>query len=616
MNVAVRIHRRIGAYAFRERRIQRVINLLAIGRLIAFVGLIVTGGFAFDADFRAYGLIGVLLAGGAFLLLMVRQDRCYRFQRKCVLAQELLRDDLARAECRPADIADDRAIAFEDHHPFAHDLDLSGRYSALKLIDDSFHNRAKAMLKRWLDRVDPLEAIRARQRAVRELAGRKRFRLKLGLSARLDSMHDLDPGDLAEWLAEKRPWTIDSWAYLLGRVWSLVTAYTVTVYLINQVYDGENAFWARADFLPWLPILAVQLGLIYGFGVIHKRYMQAFMARGQAFAAACAMVPAFERGRFAAPLLRDLQRALAVGGQEAGLRLNKLLSIHEMLGYRGNALAHFLLNVFFLWDQFWLRRLARWRDDHGDRLPAWLETLFQVEALSALANFDWLFPGRPFPELVNEDRVLVEAIELGHPELPADRRVGNDYQLVGNGIVHLVTGSNMSGKSTFLRTVGVNLALARMGAPVCARSLRCTLPKIWTSIRIQDSLAEGVSYFYAEVRRLKQILEDIAAGEGPVLFLLDEILKGTNSRERQIACKAMIDFLIAHGASGLVTTHDLELLALRDQRPEAIASYHFQELTRDDKMFFDYKLKPGELTSTNALRVMRFAGVPLEFDED
>ena len=173
----------------------------------------------------------------------------------------------------------------------------------------------------------------------------------------------------------------------------------------------------------------------------------------------------------------------------------------------------------------------------------------------------------------------------------------------------------MSGKSTFLRTIGANLLLARLGAPVCADSMRCSLPRLMSSIKINDSLAEGVSYFYAEVQRTKQILDQVAQG-GPVLYLLDEILKGTNSRERLIATKAIVAYLINHGASGLITTHDLELLALHSHYPDAITNYHFQEGVVDDEMYFDYQLREGELTSTNALRLMKLAGVPLTFDED
>ncbi len=614
--VRASIQRRLAAYARQERKIQRAINLLAACRIAVFLALVVSIAAAFGGNWQRFGIAGALASAGIFLFLMVRHDRCYREKRRRQLLQALLRDDLARVENRFADLAYERPISFDERHPFAHDLDLTGKFSILKLIDDAYHDRAKLRLQRWIDHADGAAAIGDRQQAVRDLARRKRFRLKWSLAARLDSLHDLDPADLESWLAEPAPWTAKPAAYWLGRAWSAVTAYAVLTEVMDQLYMGGDPFWASAAFLPWLPIVVVQLALFYGFGFVHNRYLAQFMARGKPIAATCAMVRSFERARFSAPLLDGLQRRLLRNGRAAGPNLTRLMGVGEMLSYRSSAPAHFVLNLFFLWDQHHLRRLVKWRAAYGDSLPGWIETIFEIEALAALANFDWLFPQRPFPDLVDADKVYLEARDLGHPAILAEDRVGNDYALTDNGVVHLVTGSNMSGKSTFLRAIGANLILARLGAPVCAASMRCSLPKIWTSVRIQDSLAEGVSYFYAEVQRLKQILEDVAGEDGATLFLLDEILKGTNSRERQIACKAMIDFLIRHGASGLITTHDLELLALQATRPKAIANYHFQEQTRGDEMFFDYKLKPGSLTSTNALRVMKFAGVPLQFPEE
>ena len=605
MEVTESIRRRIRAYRYRGERIQARINLLAFFRLIVFVVLAVGLMFSFGGNYQYYGAIAALSASAAFLYLMVVHDRCYRFKRKCDVLVDLLEADLARAEFRFKDIGYDDPIRFEVNHPFAYDLDLTGHFSLLKLIDNCFHKRGKQVLADWINRIDPVETIRERQQAVDDLSRRKRLRLRLALAGRLDSVRELDPRDLDTWLKMPTPWTLKLGPYLFGRILSLLTTSSVVLH-----------FFFSIEILPWLPLVVTQAIVFYAFDLVHKRYYFAFMDRGPAIAATCTMVGIFEKIRPTAPMLEELRNRLLVDGNPAGPNLKKVLFLLEMLRYRANGFAHFFLNTLFMWDQHYLRRLDAWRRDYGAHLPAWVDSIFTVEALAALANLRWLYPSRPFPELVPGDDIIIESKNLGHPEIADDQRIGNDYRLCRNGELHLITGSNMSGKSTFLRTIGLNLLLARMGAPVMAETMRCSLPKIWTSIKIQDSLAEGVSYFYAEVRRLKLILDEIKEDDAPVFYLLDELLKGTNSRERLIACRALVEFLIHHKASGLITTHDLELLAVQKQHSDCISNYHFQEQVRDDEMYFDYRLKPGELTSTNALRVLRFARVPLEFDEE
>ena len=598
------IQRRITAYRNRRRAVQTKINVLAFCRGVVFLILVVGVSLCFGGDYVVYGVTVSLSASAVFLYLMVLHDRCYRYRTQCDYLIRFSQDDLARAEYRFKDVEYQNPILFEDTHPFAHDLDLSGAFSLLKAIDNSVHSRSKAMLRAWLDRASTVEEVLERQAAVADLTGRKRFRLRLSLAAAMDSDPSLAADDLDQWRQLPVPWTLKLGPYLFGRALSLLSTSALVLHFFFQI-----------DVLPWLPLLLANLAVFYGFDLAHKRFNLLFMERGKALAAACSVIGVFEKINFQAPLLQRLQQGLSVDGRRAGKNLTRLLGLYERLQYRSNGFAHFFLNGLLLWDQHYLRQLSGWRREFGPYLPDWIEAIFKVEALAALANFRWLYPGRPFPELVTGNRIHLEAESLGHPGIADSVRVGNDYRLSGDGKVHLVTGSNMSGKSTFLRTVGLNLVLARMGAPVCASRFECSLPRIWTSIRIQDSLAEGVSYFYAEVQRLKLILEEIEKDETPVFYLLDEILKGTNSHERLIACKALVGFLIRHRAGGLITTHDLELLALQKEHPESIANYHFRERVQDDEMFFDYKLKPGELTSTNALRVMRFAKIPLDFEE-
>jgi len=595
------IRRRIGAYAFRRDRIKRKINLIAVGRVVCFVAMIIGFAFSFDGDYTYPGA-ALLLAGTAtFLFLMVIHDRCYRYQTRCEQLGDLLAADLARAEYRFSEVGYDNPISFPEDHPFAADLDLTGPSSLLAAIDNSFHKRAKERLHGWLEQIDSVAVISARQKAVAELTERKRFRLKLALAARHDSVVDLAPTDLDAWLKTAAPASLSLVPYLLGRLLSLVTLTLITLTFVFNVSG-----------LPWFPVFLFQAFIFYVLDFFHRPFINPFMERGKAIAATCSAIQLFEQMQVTSPHLKALQETLQADKKGAGPHLSKLLNIHEMLSYRSSGFAHLVLNGLFLWDQHYLRKLDLWRTQHGARLPAWIALVFEVEALSALANYRWLFPGRPFPELRDDPNVHIQAKGMGHPSIADEKRVCNDYLMPQTGDLHLITGSNMSGKSTFLRTIGLNMLLARMGAPVCADSLSCSLPRLMTSICIVDSLADGYSYFYAEVRRIKQILDAVAADQGPIFYLLDEILKGTNSRERLIATKTMVDFLLKHQTSGLITTHDLELLSVQEANPDTITNYHFQESVREGELDFDYKLKSGELTSTNALRLMRLAGVPLD----
>lgn len=611
--VAASLQRRRRRYQTIAERAAAAINRLALARGLVFTSLLLLGWFWSRDSLGLGGWTGaaaICAALAAFFYLMVRHDRLYRLRQRLEVLDDLCRDDIARVGYRFQDLEIDDPIPFGDDHPFAHDLDLDAPNGVPRLLDNTFHLGAKALLKRWMEEPPEVETVRARREAAADLAKNRNFRLRLAAAARLGSEPTLDPDHAVAWLSEPRPITIHPLVYGVGRINSLLVLASL----------GLNLF-AGIDVLPWWPFTILQIALFYGFDRLHAGLNQAFLARGRAIGAAHHVLRTLCRMRASSPRLLHIQRELAGDGADAAHRLRTLMEIHERLAYRSSGTAHFLVNLLFLWDQHQLWRLERIRRElNDDRLRRWIEWIFEVEALCAIANFKALY-GYPFPELLEaapddaSGGIFLQAKSMGHPAIPSDRRVVNDYELPEAGRLHLVTGSNMSGKSTFLRTIGVNMVLARLGAPVCAQEMRCTLPDLRSSIRIQDSLADGVSYFYAEVRRLKQVV-DAVRGEGrPVLYLLDELLKGTNSRERLIATRALVEFLIQHQASGLITTHDLEMLALREAHPDHIENYHFQEDVRDGEMTFDYKLKPGRLTSTNALRLLKMAGVELPLPE-
>ena len=287
--------------------------------------------------------------------------------------------------------------------------------------------------------------------------------------------------------------------------------------------------------------------------------------------------------------------------------IQRLSYIIGQLNVRYNFFAIFL-NLFALWDLQWVYQLERWKAQHQGAMPKWFNALAEIEALSSLATLYYNNPEWTFPRLTEEDLLVAEA--LGHPLIHRDQRVCNDLHMPTDAHIKLITGSNMAGKSTFLRTAGLNIVLAMAGAPVCARRLQLPFLRVYTSMRTQDALHESTSSFYAELKRLKFIIEAVERRE-KVYFLLDEILKGTNSRDRHTGSKALIQQLIQSGGGGLIATHDLELGQLEAQYDGAIENLCIEVQTRNGELIFDYKLKKGVSQSFNATQLMRKMGIKI-----
>jgi DNA mismatch repair ATPase MutS len=336
--------------------------------------------------------------------------------------------------------------------------------------------------------------------------------------------------------------------------------------------------------------------------------LAAASAREQAVTRWRGMIEAIEREPFEAPLLARLRDSLTDSGRKASDEIAALARIVGFVDARRNEGFRLLLGPLFMWDVHCAAALLRWRGRAGGHVRAWLDALGEVEALASLGGFAFEHPAFAWPELSADPRL--EARGLGHPLVADERRVDNDVSLPAAGRALVVTGSNMSGKSTLLRALGVNAVLAIAGAPVCARWARLGPLRVATSMRIEDSLEQGVSHFYAELRRLKRVI-DLARSpdRAPVLFLLDEILHGTNSRERVLGACAVVRELVARGALGAVSTHDLGITALGEELGGQVENVHFEEQVQDGRMTFDYVLRPGIVQSSNALRLMRSVGI-------
>jgi hypothetical protein len=310
------------------------------------------------------------------------------------------------------------------------------------------------------------------------------------------------------------------------------------------------------------------------------------------------------------PNLRALCAPFLQPENRPSTHLRRVTWVISAASLRRNPLLWTMISAMMPWDLIVAHWLEKRRAEVSALLPVWLDRWFELEALGSLANLGYLNPDYTFAEW-NTDNVI-EAQSLGHPLIPDKARVSNSFTLNHIGELALITGSNMSGKSTFLRAVGLNLCLAYTGGPVNARQFRVMPLRLRSCIRVTDSITDGISYFYAEVKCLKAVLQALEEDHPlPLFFLIDEIFRGTNNRERLIGSRAYIRALIGHHGAGILSTHDLELVRLADEMP-AIKNYHFSETIADNKMLFDYTLRSGPCPTTNALKIMQMEGLPVE----
>lgn len=491
-------------------------------------------------------------------------------------------------------------------HPYAEDLDLFGRASLFRLLPATSTVPGRETLERWLLAPAAAGEVRERQGAVRELAPMTALREELALLGRRVFLGRADVARFLAWAEGQEPALDRRWVPWAAAGIPLATAALVVA-----------AALGAAPVTLWLLPVAAALALRAALARALDGVIGGALASGESMQQYAALARAVGGAPLTAPRLRALQRALGADGAPAHERLAALRRLVELAEVRHSSMLHGALQPLLLWDVHVALGLERWRRRDGRAARGWLAALGEAEALSALATLARENPTWRFPELAAEgEPPRVEATALAHPLLASAARVANDVTVGPRGTFLLVTGSNMSGKSTLLRAIGANVVLAQAGAPVCAAAMRCPTLAVHTVMRVQDSLASGVSLFLAEVQRLKGVVEAARAaaraGGPPVLYLLDEILQGTNSAERQVAARRVIRTLVTEGAIGAVTTHDLAL-ADSPELARAAVPVHFRETVHEGDagpaMTFDYRLRPGLATSVNALRLMEMMGL-------
>jgi hypothetical protein len=592
------LSRRLAARREAVARLDRSDARIAGARLAVFAAGLALAWLAFGAP-RA-SAAWLLAPGAAFVVLAVLHDRVFASRDRARRAIAFHERALSRLDGRFAGTGTPGDAFADPAHPCAVDLDLFGTGSLFELLCAARTRPGEERLASWLLAPAAPDEVRARQRAVGALAPRLDLREDLAVLGD-DVRAGVDAGSLAGWGEEGalvEPWLLPASAALAAAAVLAAVG------------------WA-ADVSGPVPFLAV-LFAEWGFARTLRASLESALGGVQRPAAElrvlALLLARLEREPFEDERLRRLQAALRGRGATASSRIAGLVSTVARLEWARNQL--FAPVAFALaWKPLHAALVERWRRANGREIRGWLDATAELEALSSLAGYAYEHPDDRFPEILDagpERHALLDGEALRHPLLqnavPNDARLGD-----GGPRALLVSGSNMSGKSTYLRTVGVNVVLALAGAPVRAARLRLTPLRVGATLRIQDSLQAGRSRFYAEITRLKE-LADLAEGGTPLLFLLDEILHGTNSHDRRVGAEAVIRGLMASGAIGFVTTHDLALTELAGERADGqhrpnLSNAHFEDQVRDGEIAFDYLLRPGVVAHSNALALMRAVGL-------
>ena len=544
----------------------------------------------------------------AFACLAVVHDRVLRERRLRERAVRFYEHALARLEDRWAGTGETGERFLNPAHPYAEDLDLFGRGSLFELICTARTRMGEFTLASWLLGAAAPQAVRARQEAVEELRPRLDLREDLAVLGE-DVRTGVHPELLAAWgeqpplldAQQLRPLAIVLSA--LG-ISSLIGLAIIGIADLSAFALPETASIALRDY--FLAVLVLDALFFFRYRKAVAHVVHAVEDSAHDLALLSAVLVRIERERFSSPLLSGLRADLDTEGWPPSRRIARLNRLMELLDSRDN-LALRVIGPILLWDTHVALAVEAWRKKSGAVVRRWLEAVGAVEALSCLAGYSFEHPADVFAEFAGESPWL-DAQEIGHPLIPESRAVCNSVRLGGDLRVLVVSGSNMSGKSTLLRTVGINVVLAQAGAPVRARALRLSPLAVGASIHILDSLQTGTSRFYAEVTRLRRIM-DLTNGLLPVLFLLDEFLHGTNSHDRFIGAEAIVRGLADRGAIGFVTTHDLALAEIADGLGERGSNVHFQDYLEDGLMRFDYRMRPGIVRKSNALELMRSVGL-------
>jgi hypothetical protein len=548
--------------------------------------------------FATVGLPGFYMVIGGLALLLFLISRDVDNNRKILNTKTLLKineEELKYLNNNYGEFYDGAAFNIPAHD-YANDLDLFGKFSIYQWINRCYTEQGRSELAANLLYPLSVDEIKERQEAIKEITSDLNWRQQFQAYAMQTTITKNTQRKTGEWLAEHdEHFTHSAWRIFIP-IYSIITIL--------------SAIAAMFEYIP-LPIFSGLFFIYFIFsGYLSKRATSSYNKLTGIVKEVDTMqqqVAWTETKTFKAPLLNRLIKESQPDGKSASTQIKTLKAILDRFDMRLNFVAFIFLNSFILWDVRQMIALNKWRKINKYFADRWFSLISQMEILHSFSTIHFNQPQWAFPEFTNR-HFTFHGNGVGHPLIPSPNRVDNDFNLQGTAKIGLITGSNMAGKSTFLRSLGVNIVLAQAGAPVCAESLTLSPVRLMSSMRIADNLAENTSTFYAELKKLKTIIEAANAHE-QVFILLDEILRGTNSFDRHKGSEALIAQLIRENAVAVIATHDVELAVLQNEFPNAVENYNFDVQVEGEELYFDYKLKHGVCTSLNASILMKKIGI-------
>ena len=483
-------------------------------------------------------------------------------------------------------------------HLYANDLDIFGRASLFQYINRTGSQMGGALLAEWLLNPANIETLLQRQTAVKELSGKTEWRQQLQASGRQKKIQTATKQRLKQWLSEAYLFSNKNYWIVLSFV---LPAVLLTIIGLNIA--GIVTYQIRNIALLFFAIIAYFIGKK---AAPAHQYLSKIVSELEVLSDSIALI---ENLDCTSTLLKEMQAQFLQKNSTTSIELKKLKSIVSRLDLRYNPVVFIPLAVLFQWDLQQVLALEKWKRINQKNALQWFDMLAQFEAINSLATLSFNHPEWCFP-ILKEMHFFIEGIQIGHPLINAAKRIDNDILINSSGEIMLITGSNMAGKSTYLRSIGINVVLAMAGAPVCAKNFALSPVQIISSMRIADNLEESTSTFYAELKKLKTVIDKVNEG-AHIFILLDEILRGTNSLDRHTGSVALLKQLIKKHAAGIIATHDVELATLIETYPKNILNYHFDAQVSNDELYFDYKLKTGVCESLNASILMKKIGIEL-----
>jgi hypothetical protein len=568
---------------------QRRSRACGVAKLILAALTVIAAGFLLHHTLQ---LLILLAPVAAFVVLAIFHERVLQQIHYRNRAIDFYENGLARLNDTWRGRGQTGERFLDSAHPYSRDLDIFGPASLFQYLSTARTRSGEETLASWLLGAAPVQTILDRQIAARDLTGRVRFRERLwstGESVR-SGVH---PDALAAW-------------GVATPVLSSPATLALTALLATLWFAGLAAWIVWGTPLPVLLISILNFGYAHRLARRTERAIAGIEHAAQDLQLLAEALSLMEQEPFAAPMLVDLQTALKRNGISACRAIRKLARLADLIESRHSLFLR-PLDLITFWSAQLVFLAERWQRKFGPELRSWLTAVGQLEALASLGALAFEHPDYALPRFT-EGGPIFDAISLGHPLLPAEKVVANDVLFNAGRQLMILSGPNMAGKSTFIRSIGVNAVLAQCGAPVCAQRLTMSPLQVAASICILDSLSGGVSRFYAEIHRVK-VIADLAQSGVPVLFLLDELLSGTNSHDRLIGTQSVLRELVQHSAIGVVSTHDLALTSIANAMDGHAVNAHFEDHVINDALHFDYKLKPGVVQTSNALKLMRAIGL-------